>query len=52
MAPYATLLKKQLGFTVEETAIIYTIGPLIAVCAPFLAGIITDRVGNFRVRDH
>lgn len=49
VAPFTTLLLKALGLTVQETGFIYTIGPLIPVIAPFIAGVIADKVGNFRV---
>ncbi|XP_042856325.1 major facilitator superfamily domain-containing protein 6-B-like [Penaeus japonicus] len=48
VAPFTTLLLKALGLTVQETGFIYTIGPLIPVIAPFIAGVIADKVGNFR----
>ncbi|KAG7156293.1 major facilitator superfamily domain-containing protein 6-like [Homarus americanus] len=48
VAPFTTLLLRALGLTVQETGFIFTIGPLIPVLAPLLAGIIADKVGNFR----
>ncbi|KAK8744513.1 hypothetical protein OTU49_000845 [Cherax quadricarinatus] len=48
VAPFTTLLLRALGLTVQETGFVYTIGPIIPVFAPLLAGIIADKIGNFR----
>ncbi|XP_076046445.1 major facilitator superfamily domain-containing protein 6-B-like [Oratosquilla oratoria] len=46
---YVTLQMKALGLTVEEAGIIYSITPIIPIFAPFFAGIIADKLGNFRL---
>lgn len=48
LIPYMTIHMKQLGITVEETAIIYTLLPVTQlVCTP-LAGMIADKLGRYK----
>ncbi|KAL6420553.1 hypothetical protein ACFW04_014879 [Cataglyphis niger] len=47
--PYLTIHMRELGINVEETAIMSSIIPLIAVVMPPLAGMLADRIGNFRI---
>nr|XP_015930368.2 major facilitator superfamily domain-containing protein 6 isoform X1 [Parasteatoda tepidariorum] len=48
LIPYMTIHMKELGITVEETAIIYTLLPVTQlVCTP-LAGMIADKLGRYK----
>ncbi|XP_072758531.1 uncharacterized protein [Anoplolepis gracilipes] len=47
--PYLTVHMRELGINVEETAIMSSITPLVAVIMPPLAGMLADRIGNFRI---
>ncbi|CAL1297400.1 unnamed protein product [Larinioides sclopetarius] len=48
LIPYMTIHMKELGITVEETAIIYTFLPVTQlVCTP-LAGMIADKLGRYK----
>lgn len=40
---------RELGINVEETAIMSSITPFVAIIMPPVAGCIADRIGNFRV---
>ena len=40
---------KSLGITVAETAVIYGIYPIFSILAPFVTGIVADKLGNFKV---
>lgn len=40
---------RELGINVEETAIMSSITPLVAMVMPPLAGMLADRIGNFRI---
>ncbi|KAJ8983093.1 hypothetical protein NQ317_007135 [Molorchus minor] len=40
---------RELGINVEETAIMSAVSPAIAILMPPLAGMIADKIGNFRV---
>ncbi|KAJ8941443.1 hypothetical protein NQ318_016075 [Aromia moschata] len=40
---------RELGINVEETAIMSAVSPVIAILMPPLAGMIADKIGNFRV---
>lgn len=40
---------RELGINVEETAIMSGVTPVIAILMPPLAGMIADKIGNFRV---
>lgn len=48
VAPFTTLLLRALGLTLQETGFVFTIGPIIPVFAPLVAGVIADKIGNFR----
>lgn len=43
---------RELGINVEETAIMSSVIPVIAILMPPLAGMIADKIGNFRVSNH
>ena len=47
--PYLTIHMKELGISVEETAIMSAVLPIVAVVMPPVAGMVADRIGNFRV---
>lgn len=40
---------RELGINVEETAIMSALTPCVAILMPPVAGIIADRIGNFKV---
>lgn len=40
---------RELGINVEETAIMSAVTPVVAIFMPPLAGMIADKIGNFRV---
>lgn len=46
--PFIPLLLRALGLTLPETGLVFTISPLIPIFAPLLAGVIADKIGNFR----
>ena len=47
--PYLTIHMRELGISVEETAVMNAVTPVIAIIMPPLAGMVADRIGNFRV---
>lgn len=47
--PYLTIHMRELGINVEETAIMSAVTPAIAIVMPPLAGMVADKVGNFKV---
>ncbi|XP_012526802.2 uncharacterized protein LOC105831309 [Monomorium pharaonis] len=47
--PYLTVHMRELGINIEETAIMSSITPLVAMVMPPLAGMLADRIGNFRI---
>ncbi|XP_077298637.1 uncharacterized protein LOC143919921 [Arctopsyche grandis] len=47
--PYLTIHMRSLGITLEETAIITSVIPLIAIFIPPVAGLIGDKIGNYRL---
>ena len=47
--PYLTIHMRELGINVEETAIMSAVTPLVAIIMPPVAGMIADRIGNFKV---
>ncbi|KAL1492391.1 hypothetical protein ABEB36_010643 [Hypothenemus hampei] len=47
--PYLTIHMRELGINVEETAIMSAVTPAVAILMPPLAGMIADKIGNFRV---
>ena len=47
--PYLIVHLRSLGFTIEDASIVNTAVPLADIVAPPLAGILADKIGNFRV---
>ncbi|XP_014238903.1 major facilitator superfamily domain-containing protein 6-like [Trichogramma pretiosum] len=47
--PYLTLHMRELGISVEETAIMSAITPFVAIIMPPVAGLVADRIGNFKL---
>uniref|UniRef100_A0A8D8T4W9 Major facilitator superfamily domain-containing protein 6 n=1 Tax=Cacopsylla melanoneura TaxID=428564 RepID=A0A8D8T4W9_9HEMI len=47
--PYLTIHMRELGINVEETAIMSAVTPCVAIIMPPIAGIIADKIGNFKV---
>ncbi|KAL0119338.1 hypothetical protein PUN28_009720 [Cardiocondyla obscurior] len=47
--PYLTIHMRELGINVEETAIMSAVTPVVAMVMPPLAGMLADRIGNFRI---
>ncbi|XP_058802857.1 uncharacterized protein LOC131670894 isoform X2 [Phymastichus coffea] len=47
--PYLTIHMRELGITIEETAIMNSITPFIAILMPPIAGLFADRIGNFKL---
>lgn len=47
--PYLTIHMRELGISVEETAIMSALTPCVAILMPPVAGIVADRIGNFKV---
>lgn len=47
--PYLTIHMRELGINVEETAIMSAVTPVVAIVMPPLAGMLADKIGNFRV---
>ncbi|XP_065345528.1 uncharacterized protein LOC135943061 [Cloeon dipterum] len=47
--PYLTIHMRELGIDVEETAVMNAVTPVISIIMPPLAGLVADRIGNFRV---
>jgi nitrate/nitrite transporter NarK len=41
---------RELGINVEETAIMSAVTPVVAIVMPPIAGMVADRIGNFRVK--
>lgn len=48
--PYLTIHMRELGINVEETAIMSAVIPVVAIIMPPIAGMIADKIGNFKVR--
>lgn len=48
--PYLTIHMRELGINVEETAIMSAITPVVSILMPPIAGLIADKIGNFKVR--
>lgn len=40
---------RELGISVEETAVMSSLTPLFLIMIPPLAGLFADKIGNFRV---
>lgn len=49
--PYLTIHMRELGINVEETAIMSALTPCVAILMPPVAGMIADRIGNFKVNN-
>ncbi|KAG5885718.1 hypothetical protein JTB14_022808 [Gonioctena quinquepunctata] len=47
--PYLTIHMRALGINVEETAIMSAVTPAVVILMPPIAGMIADKIGNFRV---
>ncbi|XP_047530500.1 uncharacterized protein LOC125066465 [Vanessa atalanta] len=47
--PYLTIHMRELGINVEETAIMSAVTPVISIVMPPLAGMVADKIGNFRL---
>ncbi|XP_069689213.1 major facilitator superfamily domain-containing protein 6-like [Periplaneta americana] len=47
--PYLTIHMRELGINVEETAIMSAVTPIVAIVMPPVAGMVADRIGNFRI---
>lgn len=43
-----TIHMRQLGITVEETTIVYTVLPFVGVIGSPIAGFIADKIGNYK----
>ncbi|KAF5300957.1 hypothetical protein FQA39_LY10927 [Lamprigera yunnana] len=47
--PYLTIHMRELGIDVEETAIMSAVIPVISILMPPVAGLIADKIGNFKI---
>lgn len=47
--PYLTIHMRELGINVEETAIMSAVTPIVSIIMPPIAGLVADRIGNFKV---
>ncbi|XP_059093691.1 uncharacterized protein LOC131888779 [Tigriopus californicus] len=47
--PYLNLHMKSLGISVQETAVINAVIPILFIFTPPLAGFLADKLGNFRI---
>ncbi|KAF2883909.1 hypothetical protein ILUMI_22294 [Ignelater luminosus] len=47
--PYLTIHMRELGINVEETAIMSAITPVVSILMPPVAGLIADKIGNFKI---
>ena len=47
--PYINLHMKSLGMTIQETAVVNAVIPVLFIFTPPLAGFLADRMGNFRI---
>ncbi len=50
--PYLTVHMRSLGFDLEDAAVVNTAVPIADIVAPPLAGMIADKLGNFRYVCH
>lgn len=48
LLPYLTVHMRQIGITVEETAIIYAVLPIVGFLGPPTAGFFADRLGRYQ----
>ncbi|EFX74053.1 hypothetical protein DAPPUDRAFT_252370 [Daphnia pulex] len=49
LLPYITLHMLQIGITIEEVGIIYAVLPFASCLGPPIAGMIADKIGNYKV---
>ena len=47
--PYISLHMRSLGFTMEDASIVNSVIPVVDIFGPPLAGIMADKMGNFRI---
>ncbi|XP_023326717.1 uncharacterized protein LOC111700130 [Eurytemora carolleeae] len=47
--PYLNLHMKSLGLSIQETAIINAVIPVLFIFTPPIAGFLADKIGNFRI---
>ena len=47
--PYLTIHMRSLGFSIEDTAIVNSAVPLADIFGPPIAGLLADKIGNFRI---
>ncbi|XP_076033207.1 major facilitator superfamily domain-containing protein 6-like [Oratosquilla oratoria] len=47
--PFITIHMRSLGITESELAIISALQPIVALVGPSLAGMLADRIGNFKI---
>ena len=47
--PYISLHMRSLGFTMEDASIVNSIIPVADIFGPPLAGVLADKMGNFRI---
>ena len=47
--PYINLHMKSLGMTIQETAVVNAVIPVLFIFTPPLAGFLADKIGNFRI---
>ncbi|XP_014252834.1 uncharacterized protein LOC106668510 [Cimex lectularius] len=47
--PYLTIHMRELGINIEETAIMAAVTPIVAIVMPPIAGMVADRIGNFKI---
>ncbi|XP_053619489.1 uncharacterized protein LOC128680397 [Plodia interpunctella] len=47
--PYLTIHMRELGINVEEAAIMSAVTPVVSIVMPPLAGMLADKIGNFRL---
>ncbi|KAK4009736.1 major facilitator superfamily domain-containing protein 6 [Daphnia magna] len=49
LLPYITLHMLQIGVTIEEVGIIYAVLPFASCLGPPVAGMIADKIGNYKI---
>ena len=47
--PYISLHMRSLGFNMEDASIVNSVIPVADILGPPLAGVLADRIGNFRI---
>lgn len=48
--PFIPIHMKSLGMSLEEIGAVYATSSVCAILAPFFAGIVADKLGNFKVK--